>query len=93
MREGACLYLLLKDSELSEENDGNINGLSGLDDQDCFERQTGLNCIPSGDTLIAFRLKLDKSLDLEGLVRTNNTTTLSDNIFSDKDLLSPKAAM
>ena len=78
---------------MSEENDGNVNGLSGLDGRDCFERQTRLNWIFSGNTFIAFRLKLDKSLDLEGLVRTNNTTTLSDNIFSDKDLLSPKAAM
>jgi len=48
---------------------------------------------PSRSTFIAFRLRLDRSLDLEGLARASNTTSLNDNNFSDKDLLSPNSAM
>ena len=49
-----------------------------------------MNCTPSGSILIVFKLKLDKSLDLDGLVRASNTTSLSDIDFNDRELLSPK---
>ena len=35
---------------------------------------------------MAFKFKLDKLLDLDGLVRANNTTSLSDNSFNDRSL-------
>ena len=66
-------------SLLTEENEGNVKGLSSLDGRDCFDKQTGLNCTLSGSTLIAFKFKFDKLLDLDGLVRASNMTNLCDN--------------
>jgi len=59
-------------SLLLAEKDGSVNGLSDLDGRDCFDRHTGLNCAPSGSILIVFRLRFDKSLYLDGLVRARN---------------------
>ena len=75
------------------ENDGKVKGLSGLDGRDYFDRHTGLNCAPSGNILIDFKLKLDKSLDLDGLVKANKTTSLSDRDFNDKEWLSPRVVL
>ena len=41
-------------SLLSEEDDGHVKGLSGLDGQDNFDKQAGSNWIPSDSNLIAF---------------------------------------
>ena len=79
-------------SLLLVENDGKVKGLSGLDGRDCFDRHTGLICTPSGSILIVFKLELDKSLDFDGLIRANNTTSLSDGEFNNRsrESLSPE---
>lgn len=47
--------------------------------------------MPSGNILIDFKLRLDKSLDLDGLVKASKITSLSDRDFNDRESLSPQA--